>query len=171
MGKVGAPTKYRPEYDEQAYKLCLLGATDKELADFFDVNVDSINEWKKVHESFSVSIKAAKEIADAEVAKSLNDRARGYRYTKQQAVKVKEVIYENGKRVRETEHVEIVPTEEVVPPDTTAGIFWLKNRRKMNWRDKQEVDHTTNGKDLPAPILGGASMRRKSGIQRDDSAS
>lgn len=142
MSDVGRPTKYKEQYCEQAYKLCLLGATDKELANFFEVNEDTIHEWKKVHPKFSESIKDAKESADAEVAKSLNEKARGYRYTKMQPIKVKEVTYENGKRVREIEHVEIVPTEEVVPPDTVAGIFWLKNRRKFNWRDKVETEHS-----------------------------
>lgn len=124
---------------EQARKLCLLGATDEDLARFFEVAVDTINEWKKRHKEFSASIKDGKETADAEVAHSLNERARGYRYIEQQAIKVKEVQYENGKRVSEIEHVEIVPTERVVPPDSTAAIFWLKNRKKKLWRDRHEL--------------------------------
>lgn len=139
---MGRPTDYKESYAEQAYKLCLLGATDKELGDFFEVTERTINNWKEAVPKFFQSIKDAKENADAEVAHSLNQKARGYHYTKMQPIKVKEVIYENGKRVRETEHVEIVPTEEVVPPDTVAGIFWLKNRRKINWRDKIETEHS-----------------------------
>jgi hypothetical protein len=138
----GRPTDYKDTYPDQAYKLCLLGATDKELANFFEVVESTINLWKLEHPKFSESIKDAKENADAEVAKSLNEKARGYRYTKMQPIKVKEVIYENGKRVKETERVEIIPTEEVVPPDTVAGIFWLKNRRKINWRDRVETEHS-----------------------------
>jgi hypothetical protein len=138
----GRPTDYKSEYEEQAYKLCLLGATDKELGDFFEVTEQTINNWKKQVPQFFESIKSAKENADAEVAKSLNEKARGYRYTKMQPIKVKEVTYENGKRIKEIERVEIVPTEEVVPPDTVAGIFWLKNRRKINWRDRVETEHS-----------------------------
>jgi len=74
----GRPTLYKEEYNEQARKLCLLGATDKELADFFGVNEDSVHEWKKVHPLFSESIRAGKEIADAEVADRLYKRALGY---------------------------------------------------------------------------------------------
>lgn len=139
---MGRPTKYTEGMAEQAYKLCLLGAIDKDLAEFFEVNEDTVHEWKKVYPRFSESIKSAKMIADAEVADSLNQRARGFRYIEQQAIKVKEVLYENGKRLKEVERVEVVPTERVAPPDTSAGIFWLKNRRKQNWRDKQEIEST-----------------------------
>lgn len=138
----GRPTDYRPSYAKQAYKLCLLGATDKELGDFFEVTERTINHWKKNEPKFFQSIKDAKEKADAEVAYSMNQKARGYKYTKMQPIKVKEVIYKDGKRVKETEHVEIVATKEIVPPDTIAGIFWLKNRRKINWRDKVETEHS-----------------------------
>ncbi len=140
--KNGRPTNYKDDYAEQAYKLCLLGATDKELADFFGVTDRTINNWKKKVPEFFQSIKDAKTIADAEVAKSLNERARGYEYIEQQAIKLKEVIYENGKRVRETERVEVIPTVKKQAPDTTAGIYWLKNRRQTNWRDKVETEHS-----------------------------
>ena len=101
---MGAPTKYRPEYDEQARNLCLLGATDKELAVFFGVQESTINNWKLEHKTFLESIKEAKEGADAKVANSLYEKA--------------------------------------LAGDTTAMIFWLKNRRKQHWRDKQEVENT-----------------------------
>jgi hypothetical protein len=44
----GRPTKYQPEFAEQAYKLCLLGATDPEMADFFEVCVATVQNWKKM---------------------------------------------------------------------------------------------------------------------------
>ncbi len=140
----GRPTEYRPEYNDQAYKLCLLGATDLELADFFEVTDRTINNWKKDHPDFFQSIKDAKAAADAEVAKSLNDKARGFFYTENQPIKIKEVTYENGKRLREIEKVEVVPVQKYVPPETAAGIFWLKNRRYINWKDKVEQEHTGN---------------------------
>jgi len=58
--KVGRPTDYKVEYNEQVYKLCLLGATDVELANFFNVNEDTIYEWKKKYTEFSESIKKGK---------------------------------------------------------------------------------------------------------------
>jgi len=121
------PTKYQDSYAAQALKLCRLGATDKELADFFEVNQDTINEWKKVHPEFSESLKAGKGIADAEVADRLFKRATGYEHD---AVKI--VANANSGQ----EH--IVHYTERYPPDTTAAIFWLKNRRPDLWRDKTE---------------------------------
>ena len=125
--KVGRKTKYKSEYAEQAFKLCLLGATDKELANFFEVNEDSIHTWKKRHKEFSESIKNGKEKADAEVASSLYKRATGY---KQDTVKVFQF---QGQPI-------IVPVVEEIAPDTGACMAWLKNRQKTKWRDKQDFE-------------------------------
>lgn len=122
------PTKYKAEYAEQARKLCLLGATDAELAAFFEVSERTLNDWKKRHKEFLQSLKAGKRIADAEVADKLHQRATGYRWTEQQAIKVKKDQYQ--------EEVEIVEVEKEVPPDPTSMIFWLKNRDPERWRDK-----------------------------------
>lgn len=126
----GRPSSYRPEYAEQAFKLCLLGATDAELADFFDVAESTINKWKLDHTEFSEALKGGKQQADARVADSLYRRALGYEH---EAVK----IVADAKTG--SEHV--VPYIERYPPDTTAAIFWLKNRRPDVWRDKQNVEH------------------------------
>jgi hypothetical protein len=146
----GAPTKFKEEYSEQAYKLCLLGATDKDMAEFFEVVESTINLWKLEHAQFSESIKAGKEIANAEVADSLHQRAKGFEWDEAQPIKIKEVLYENGKRLKEVEKVEIVMVHKVVPPDPTSAIFWLKNRKKQYWRDKTETDITTNGESINA---------------------
>ena len=69
--KAGRPSLYREEYAEQAYKLCLLGATDKELADFFGVVETTVNNWKKDHAAFLESITRVKMAADADVAEKL----------------------------------------------------------------------------------------------------
>lgn len=129
----GAPTKYKEEYNELAYKYCLLGATDAQLAEFFDVDESTINNWKVDYPIFLESIKKGKEQADAEVAQKLFHRATGYEH---KAVKIV-ADAKTGK-----EHV--VPYVEHYPPDTTAAIFWLKNRQKDNWREKNEVEHSGN---------------------------
>ena len=67
----GRPTEYRPEYAEDTRKLCLLGFTDAQLADFFDVSEATINNWKIAHPEFLESIKKGKEVADCEVVQSL----------------------------------------------------------------------------------------------------
>ena len=74
----GRPSLYREEYAEQARKLCLLGATDKELADFWGVSVQTYYDWQKAHPEFLESIMRGKILADAEVADKLYQRALGY---------------------------------------------------------------------------------------------
>lgn len=141
----GRPTKYKREYDEQAYKLCLLNATDKQIADFFGVAEQTINEWKHKHKKFSESIRAGKIKADMEISKSLFERASGAKYKQQRAFKVKEVIYgDNGKRVAERERLETIDVDMQDPPDTKAIEFWLKNRQPGLWRDRQKEEQTEN---------------------------
>lgn len=137
------PSLYKPEYNIQTERLCRLGATDEELATFFEVAVSTISLWKTEHPEFSEAIKRGKIESDAEVADKLYSRATGYEWDEQVPMKVKEVTYENGKRLREIEHIEVTSVHKVVPPDTTAAIFWLKNRRKTEWRDRHEL----TGKD------------------------
>lgn len=139
------PSSYKADFANQAEKLCKLGATDLDLAEFFGTTEQTVNNWKKKHPEFFESLNRGKIIADAEVADRLHQRALGFEWEEAQPIKLKEVTYENGKRLREVERVEVVMVHKVVPPDTSAGIFWLKNRRKASWRDKQ--DHEVTGKD------------------------
>lgn len=123
----GRPTKYRPEYDEQARKLCLLGATDQEIADFFEVDVRSIYRWKAEHDGFCQSLNAGKEVADERVRRSLYQRAVGY---EQEEVKI--FMPANA------DAPVYAPFRAKIAPDTTAAIFWLKNRDPEHWRDRRE---------------------------------
>lgn len=124
----GRPTKYDEAYAEQVYKLCLLGATDKEIADFFDVAESTINKWKLEYDEFSESIRRGKVQADAQVADSLYQRACGYSHPEDK------IFNNNGREPT------IVPTIKHYPPDTQAALIWLKNRQKDKWRDKTEQD-------------------------------
>jgi len=126
----GRPTAYRAEYAKQAEKLSLLGATDIQMADFFGVNESTINLWKHVHPEFSRSVKVAKAEADKNVVRSLYRKAVGYEFDS-----VKIFCGKDGE-------VTQVPYREIVPPSDTACIFWLKNRQRDNWRDRQEVEHS-----------------------------
>lgn len=133
-GNSGKPTQYKPEYAAQAEKLCLLGATDDEMADFFGVHRSTIYRWKLEHEEFCNAIKTAKDVADARVERSLYQKATGYNFTEQQAFKIKSDQYK--------EEIEVVEVEKHAPADTTAAIFWLKNRQKDKWRDKHELEQS-----------------------------
>lgn len=130
----GRPTDYKEEYNLQAEKLCKLGATDKELADFFEVTEQTINNWKNDHEGFFESLKKGKHLADAEVAERLYQRAMGYEHDSEE---IKVVSVGQG----EGSEIERVPVRKVYPPDTTAAIFWLKNRQPAKWRDKQTIEN------------------------------
>lgn len=127
---VGRPTKYDKKYNDQVYKLCLLGATDKELADFFEVAESTINLWKLKQEQFSESIKKGKMEADANVADKLYKRANGYQYTEEQTE------FKKG----DEDPVKKTITKKTIAPDVTAQIFWLKNRQPKLWRDRSEVE-------------------------------
>ena len=69
------PSSYRKEYAEKARTLCLLGATDKEIAGILGVSEKTLNTWKKSHPEFFQSLKSGKDDADADVADSLYQRA------------------------------------------------------------------------------------------------
>lgn len=133
-GCSGKKTEYKPEYAEQARKLCLLRATDAELGDFFDVSRQTIDSWKNKFPEFAKAIKLGKDIADATVADSLYQRAAGYSHN---AVKIfmppgaVEPVY--------------APYTEHYPPDTNAASLWLRNRQPAKWRDRQEVTGADGG--------------------------
>jgi transcriptional regulator with XRE-family HTH domain len=102
----GRPTSYRSEYDEQATRLCKLGATVEELAEAFNVAVSTVSKWIKEIPSFSEAVKAGRIDADARVAEALYAQA--------------------------------------LEGNVTAAIFWLKNRRRNEWRERHEVVNMTD---------------------------
>lgn len=132
--KAGQPTAYRPEFAAQAGKLCSLGATDVDLADFFEVSIRTIGNWKVLHQKFLQALKSGKDEADDRVERSLYQKATGYTFD---AVKI---FMPAG-----ADSPVYAPYREHVPPDTTAMIFWLKNRRKGDWRDRHEVTGPDGG--------------------------
>lgn len=123
--KGGRPSSYQPEYAEQAKKLCELGATDIEIADFFEVSDRTIYRWQLKYPEFCQALKAGKDSADDRVERSLYHKATGYTFESEK------VFQFQGEIVRAS-------TREHVPPDTVSMIFWLKNRRPELWRDKTE---------------------------------
>ena len=112
---------------KQAKKLCLLGATNEDLAKFFEVGGTTLDRWIKDNAEFRGAIKEGRIVADAEVANSLYRRAIGYEHPED------DIRALNGEIV-------ITPTIKHYPPDPTSGIFWLKNRSPAKWREKVEID-------------------------------
>lgn len=142
MSEIGRPSSYREEFAEQAKKLCQLGATDQEIADFFEVSVRTVYRWKADHDDFCQALKAGKEVADERVERSLFQKATGY---EQDEVKIF-MPASAGAPV-------YAPYRAKVAPDTTACIFWLKNRRPDLWRDKVQQELTgANGGPLDVRV-------------------
>lgn len=126
------PSKFKPEFIAQAEKLCRLGATDIEVADFFEVDARTLYRWKGEHEEFCQALKAGKEVSDERVERSLFARATGYEHDEVDIRVVDKAIVKTDIR-------------KYYPPDTTAAIFWLKNRKPEQWRETKAVELTGAG--------------------------
>lgn len=125
--KNGRPTAYKEEYNEQVRKLCLLGATDERIGNFFNVSEATVNNWKIQHPRFFESIREGKEVADANVANALYNKAIGFSHKEMK-------VFNNQGEILTHE------VDKHYPPDTGAAFIWLKNRG--GWKDKQEVEHS-----------------------------
>jgi hypothetical protein len=127
-----------------------------EIANAFNVSERAFNEWKRLHPKFVQSLIDGREKADAKVARSLYERARGYSHD---AVKIfmpagaTEPIY--------------APYTEHYPPDTGAASLWLKNRQRAKWRERLDVEHTVTLRSLILESMGevieGEVVRREDG--------
>lgn len=125
----GRPSKFTSINLEQVRKLASKGFTDEEMADFFGVVIKTWHNWKKEHPEFFEQLKDWKAAADEKVERSLFERATGYQHPDTEFFNNKGVIISQE-------------TVKYYPPDPTAAIFWLKNRRPGDWKDKQEVQHS-----------------------------
>ena len=120
------------------------GLTDEQIAKNLDIVPSTLYEWNRQYSEISEALKKGKEVVDIEVENALLKRALGYSYEEK-----KVEVSEEGTKVTKT-------IKEVVP-DTTAQIFWLKNRRPDRWRDKQDIEHSgqiggvTIVNDIPKP--------------------
>lgn len=111
------------------------GLTDKQIAiDKIGISERTFTEWKTKYSAISSVLKKGKEVIDRQVENALLKRALGYQYNE---VKKEEYYNQEGELVEK----KTVITKEVIP-DTTAQIFWLKNRKPNDWRDKQNIEHS-----------------------------
>jgi hypothetical protein len=133
----GRPTTFKPEYSIDVERLCKLGVTDRDLCLWFDVSLQTIKNWKSKHPEFFIKLIKGKQTADTEVAGKLHKNATGYEYEEDQAIKMKRETRDpaTGRITHTEEYIEIVRVKRFAKPDTTAQIFYLKNRRPDQWRD------------------------------------
>ena len=144
---MGRPSKYEAKYHVPwASSLAMEGLDDQTISDRMGIAKSTLNKWKAEHEEFSEALKRSKEIADSEVEQSLFKRATGYR-TKEKRVIITMDADGNQKPAR------IETFEKEVPPDTTAQIYWLKNRKRDKWKDKWDVEVNTD-KSITFNVVG-----------------
>lgn len=125
----GRPANYQDGFPETVRRLCLLGLNDEEIARFFGVRVERIAEWDVAHPEFSLARACARDLADADVAARLYQRAMGYEHADTH------VAVSQGVAIQ-------TPITKVYPPDVEAARWWLKNRQPGRWRDRTEVEQS-----------------------------
>lgn len=149
----GRPGQYHESMPDRARKLCSQFGDDNDmLATSFGVTIATLHNWKKEHPEFLDAIKEGKDLFDSDtVERSLLHRAIGYSCIEEK------VFLDKGEPV-------IVKTTKHYPPDTTAMIFWLKNRQPARWRDKQEIDQNIEGSiglDINVRFMNGSDEEKK----------
>lgn len=108
------------------------GLTDKQIASNIGINETTLNRWKKDHLPIMQVLKESKEIADRQVENALHKTALGFYYEE-------DMVTNQG---------DVVRVKKYSKPNTTAQIFWLKNRKPSNWRDKQEIEQTNTNIEI-----------------------
>ena len=121
--KLGRPTSYKPEFDNQVFELSLLGLTDEQMANVFGVTKVTFNNWKHDHPTFFDSLTRGKDEADAKVAKAMYNRALGLTITE-------EAVTKDG---------DVVKLRKELPSDTAAAKHWLANRKRNLWANNGET--------------------------------
>jgi hypothetical protein len=135
MAKRGPAPNYKPHYCDLAYKFCLLGATNKDLAGLFEVCRNTIGHWLRRYPAFKQAVRDGRDVADADVAHSLLRKAKGFTHPDVKILQIDGAAQE-------------VPYNRYFPPDTQAAIFWLRNRRRKQWRELIEHEHTVTDEKL-----------------------
>jgi len=122
----GRKTLYKPEYDQIAFNFYVLGADNTKLAEYFEVDQKTLNEWMHKHPTFLHAVKEGRDLSSSNVAGALYKRAMGMHYEEDQ-------VLSNG---------EVVRVKKYLPPDTRAMQFYLRNKNSQLWKDKHEVEIT-----------------------------
>lgn len=153
-GKPNVP--YKPEYAAAAQEMAEQGAIDKEMADAFGIKHSTFYKWRSAHPDFAKALIAGKEAADNRVERSLYQRAVGYMHPET------DIRVLDGKVVK-------TPMLRHYPPDTTACIFWLKNRRPNEWREKSQVDNVSSDGSMTPKVMTLAELYGEGTVSKSSS--
>ncbi len=120
------------------------GLTDEQIARNCGVSRSTLNVWREKYKDISDTLKRGREVADREVENALYKSAIGHKETVKKVFRVKDELVEAEEEI-------------YIPPNVTAQIFWLKNRKRDVWRDKIEQSLEISGDDtgisLLAPVI------------------
>lgn len=144
------------------------GLTEEQIAKNMGVSRSTLSDYKVKYPDILCAIKNSKEVADREVENALFNKATGYTVKLKKPMKVRHVEYDevSGRKVAEYERIEYIEEEVHVPADTTAQIFWLKNRKPNEWRDKVTVTDESSLEKLDELISSIDTLAKKSGGKR-----
>jgi hypothetical protein len=132
--------KYQEEFARHAYYFTLMGCTLVQLAQVFEVTVETINTWQNKYPKFRKAIIKGRDLADAKVAKALYEAALGYSHPDKVIISNKQREFDSkGRTIREWVEPLEVDTVKHYPPNVTAAIKWLKARQPEVWSDRVEV--------------------------------
>lgn len=123
------------------------GLTDEQVAANIGISRSTLNEWKKRYPDISDALKRGKEVVDRQVENALLKSALGFQIDEV----TRENVWDEDKQVHRMTVTKVVTKE--VKPDTTAQIFWLKNRKPNEWRDRKDIEHS-GGLAMTNPFAG-----------------
>ena len=151
MGKRGPAPNYKPDFCPIAYKFCLLGATNDDLAGLFEVSLATIGNWLRRYPAFRKAVQDGRDVADADVALSLHQQAKGFTHPDVKILAIEGEAQE-------------IPYNRYFPPDRQAAIHWLRNRRRKQWREVIEHEHSVTEEKLRE--LEEAGIRARNAYRR-----
>ena len=141
------------------------GLTKADIAHNMGIGTTTLWEWEQKYPDIKEAIKRGKEVTDIIVENALYKNATGYKYTEQQAIKVrKELVKDGVKQV--IEDVKLVEVEKHKMPETVAQLAWLNNRKPEAWRDRRHVENTN--KNIQVDELSGITdeeLKKIAGIE------
>lgn len=171
----GGPCKLTPEMIKQTYKLALLGSTEKQIADFFEISTGTIDYWKQQKPQFKEALRKGRLIADANISHALYQVGMGYSHPDNVILTNRITEYDDdGKPLRSYTEPLVVPTIKHYPPNPYAINKWLSCRQRGTWADvtKLEVSgqismlHFENLPDMTELTNEEIKLAMKLGIQK-----
>ena len=118
------------------------GLTDEQISEKLGIGTTTLYRWQDTYREIREALKRGKEVVDIEVENKLLQRAKGYEYIETTYERIENMVVEPDGSVNVIPGTKIKTVVKQMAPDVTAQIFWLKNRKSADWRDKAELEHS-----------------------------